>query len=285
MLDLLAELPYRRGKGRLTLELLRRLPPGGTAVGKLPHGARITLGADAMRQTLLPYWIGQYEREVALTFERALAQLAPGKVVGDVGANLGYYTLIAAAARRERGTVVAAEPNPIAFAELQRNVKLNHFENVALRQEAVSHSPGTLNLYVYPESITLASLRPADAALEQKVSVRVTTLDALRDEYGALGLVKLDVEGGEADVVRGGRETLEQDRPFIIYEEFAQGAARFGSSPQELAACLYELGYTLYTIERASWTRAAFSPWLAPDPHAPTYRNILAVPPGHTWTS
>ena len=73
----------------------------------------------------------------------------PGEVVIDIGANVGYYTLIAARLVGETGRVYAFEPDPTNFAILDKNVRLNGFRNVVLEQKAVSNEPGSIELFLH----------------------------------------------------------------------------------------------------------------------------------------
>jgi FkbM family methyltransferase len=166
--------------------------------------------------------IGVIEREVG----EALSLVRPGSAVADVGANDGMYSY---AFTRRAGTVHAFEPLPgcagIVRAYARANARI-HVHQVALSDEAGTRSL-TIPLREGREIATEASLVPqlapqrgaagaAGAAGARVEEIEVRTLDsfALRD----LSLIKIDVEGHELEVLRGGRETLRSERPVMMIE-------------------------------------------------------------------
>ncbi len=274
LLDGLSALPYFRGKGTLAL-LLLRAAPSNSLTARLPNNGRMWLGLEPLRQSVLPYWIGKYEPEVIREFRTALAQLPPNAAVFDIGANVGFYTVLAAAALRARGngTVHSFEPNPMIFAELERNVALNQFTNVQLCQQGVSDVVTEMPLFVNDNAITFSSLRRTQDFLTNEIRVPVTTLDAYTENFVApIGLIKIDVEGGELAVLRGARKLLQEHRPIILYEEFERGYQQFGYTIQDTRAYLRDFGYELLAIDSHT-TRAldALTKHVA-------YQNVLARP-------
>ena len=156
------------------------------------------------------------------------------KVFVDVGAYSGVYTLLACAA--DPGLrAVAVEPNPLKLPQLRANVAANGLaDRVTVVGKALSASPGTARLSV-PEDDSTASLagaRPGDRG----VDVEVTTGDLILDGLD-VGLVKIDVEGLETEVVTGMAGVLRARRPAIIAECLDAGALR------ELRRVTGELGY------------------------------------------
>lgn len=278
-LEFLYYLPYWRGKGKLTLALLRGYSP---VAAKMPFGGRIWIGADPERQTLLPYWIGQYESHILSSFSRQMKTMRDGASIVDVGANLGFYTVVAAGFLRQRGRgkVFAFEPNPRAYAEIVANVALNGFTNVEISPNAVASTIGPTEFFSNPEGITLGSLKPAVNA--RVTHVARTTLDALREHSGHIGLIKIDVEGAELLVLQGARHLLELDRPAVIFEEFDNAYHGFGYSNQDVHQYFQDLEYSLY------WIRGQFAGHVSlidPDielaEETVQYRNLLALPKEH----
>lgn len=278
-LDALSRLPYFRGKGALALGVLKlsRDPEQYTAL--LPNGARVRLGLDTMRQTLLPYWIGKYEPQVIQVFMQALARLGPSADVIDIGANLGFYSVLAAQSLRQRGSGVvhSFEPNPRIFTELGHNVALNSFSNVRLQCAGVGDVTSEMTLYVNEHAVTYSSLRQTQEFLQEEIRVPIVTLDeyAETNKLSRVGLVKVDVEGGELLVFKGARTLLARDHPTLIYEEFERGYQLFGYSAREVRAYLTGLGYRLYAIPENAASDAPLHE-LSGDAGA-GYQNILAT--------
>lgn len=147
--------------------------------------------------------------------------LQPGMVAFDVGANLGYYTLLFADAVGPSGKVVSIEPNPATFELLEESVRLNGFGNhVRLVQAAAADREATLDLFVplgEPKNATVAfgsGTRPAEA----RVPVPAIPIDQLSAGLARVDLLKIDVEGAEPAVLAGMSATIARFRPTIILE-------------------------------------------------------------------
>lgn len=177
------------------------------------HGQRIILDVAEFTATS-PYFGGPvYEPE---TTDYLARHLREADVFVDVGANHGYFTLLAASLVGPAGRVVAFEPNPRVFAQLQAHVHRNHFESRALLIPcALSDGPAdAARLYVSRDAVNsgLSSLTPDPALLATgglseaaTVPVPVETFDRWFATAGLthVDLVKIDVEGAEARVVAG----------------------------------------------------------------------------------
>jgi len=151
-------------------------------------------------------------------------QATDGAVV-DVGANTGFYTLLAAVARP--GSVLwAFEPDPQVRPILEENVRLNHLTGRAiLFAEALSDRPGVASLYLPTREHgcveTSSSLESSFKSSHAEVlPVAVNTLDARVAESmsGRIGLIKIDVEGHEAAVLAGASATVQSHQPWIFIE-------------------------------------------------------------------
>ncbi|KQU54806.1 hypothetical protein ASG72_04115 [Bosea sp. Leaf344] len=148
--------------------------------------------------------------------------LQPGMVAFDVGANLGYYTLLFADRVGPTGKVIAIEPNPATFDLLQETVALNGFDRtVTLVQAAASDcSQEALELFVpfgEPKNATVAfdgGARPA----ELRVSVPGVSIDHLTAGLERVDFLKIDVEGAEPGVLRGMMGTIARFKPTIVLE-------------------------------------------------------------------
>jgi FkbM family methyltransferase len=192
---------------------------------------------------------GKWEPHVADAFRRLLS---PGDVCMDVGANIGYLTLLAAKLVGPTGHVYAIEPAAGAFAALETNVALNDLRNVTALQVAAGAAEGEATLDDRPWGQSLHSyIRRESESREPRVAgtpVRVEPIAALvRPEHiGRLRLVKIDVEGYDLEVLRGLLHLFEAGaRPALIVElhKEAAGAVQL---LQQLATRFSLQPYRLY---------------------------------------
>jgi len=194
--------------------------------------------------------------------------LGPGDAMIDGGANIGLFTLVAAARVGPEGQVIACEPSPTTMALLRANVDRNGFDWVRLHEVALAEAPDRLRLQVFAPGSGFSSFAPADTTTSAHVDVEVTTLDDLAaDLMEEVRLVKLDVEGAELRALRGARLLLEEVRPDFIVELEPEHLARQGGSVAEVQALFDDAAYVGYSIvggrlERllGRWQRPAGDP-------------------------
>ena len=212
--------------------------------------------------------------------DRALleAQVQPGMVVADIGANVGLYTYLLARCVGERGLVYAFEPNPALFASLETNCRTNEVGNVRLHNVALGARDDTLTL-------TRARFNSGDNRLSRReaspasggVSVPVRPLDALL-EGRPLDFVKIDVQGWELEVFKGMRGQLAGSRPLRIYFEFWPAGLRpAGCDPAELLAFLGQHGFRLYRTENHTLTPLPDDDYLEGSLKGTKWINLMAI--------
>jgi FkbM family methyltransferase len=170
--------------------------------------------------------------------------LEPGMTVIDVGANSGYYTLLAARLVGSRGHVHAFEPVAGPFERLRRNLALNGVRNATIKRAAVASSWGRAT--VYPSAVDnndgLGSLLPGHGRSAVGQKVPVISLDQVVSEFreGQVHLIKVDVEGAEAQVFAGARTLLgSPNAPVLLFESFdvapvIKSLVRFGYEVRHL---------------------------------------------------
>jgi FkbM family methyltransferase len=197
-------------------------------------------------------WLGQYVFLTG-TYEPQTAEVIallvdPGDTVVDVGANAGFFTLLAASRVGPAGQVLAFEPVPAVWAALNLNVDLNGVRQVSLHRVALSDANGTLTMYEGPPSHRgVSSLRPlGDGFATHQVEVRC--LDDWMHTLRRVKLIKIDVEGAEQHVVRGMRRLIERDAPFLVVEVTDAYLRKMGHSASMLFGSLAALGYRMFRI-------------------------------------
>jgi FkbM family methyltransferase len=153
--------------------------------------------------------------------EAMLRHLAPGDVFYDIGANLGFFSLLGARLVDGDGRVCAFEPAPANAAAIRRNVELNGLTNVEVLEHAVSERGGIGQLQVVEDQSwsKLAEYGPHPNT-ESVLNVELVSIDDLVREARVPppDMVKLDVEGAEIAALRGMRDTVAAHRPAIICE-------------------------------------------------------------------
>lgn len=164
-------------------------------------GARMFCDPRDLIQRMILHF-GVWEPEVSQVL---VENLAPGDVFVDIGANVGYDTLLASSRVGPEGRVVAIEASPRTFALLQRNLAVNaSASNVRPVNVAVSDRPGTLALYeVNPANIGAAStLASRGGTLHASVEALPLEQILTAEEMSRLRLIKIDVEGAEPPILR-----------------------------------------------------------------------------------
>lgn len=172
-----------------------------------------------------------------------------GDTVIDVGANIGYYTIIFSKLVGEAGKVYAFEPDPVNFSILKKNIELNHCENVIAEQKAVSHKTGPLKLYVNNEN------RGDHRIYDSGDTRKTVTIEAIQlDDYvkAPINFLKMDVQGAEVFVLEGAGNTLRASPEVKIFSEFWPTAIRASHrEPRIFFALLNELGFSFFDINYA----------------------------------
>ncbi len=239
-----ADFLYRQIKGSC-----RRLgfPPGAVET-QLRSGQRMVVNLSDGQQRHI-YYTGIYEHR----FMRCLSRyLSAGQVFVDIGANVGAYTLFAAAQVGPAGQVYSIEPNPKAFARLRQNVELNAFDNCTLLEKAVSDRAGSSAMFSAFDDLAVSRLVGSGSGTppppEETVMVALETLDAcLGDRADAVQIVKADAEGAEMQILRGATATLAA-RPYLLLEVDDRLLKNLGSSQEEVLGFLRDLRYKSYEV-------------------------------------
>lgn len=192
-------LPAARFGFRAYNKALRTLRPEHLATTYF--GARIHCNPLDLIQRMILHF-GVWEPDVSRVIEQ---NLAPGDVFVDIGANIGYDTLLASSRVGSAGRVVAIEASPRTFALMNRNLAANTFSsNVRAVNAAVSDLPGTLDLYEVNAANIGAATTLASRGGTLIASVEALPLEQILtpDERSRLRLIKMDVEGAEPPILR-----------------------------------------------------------------------------------
>ena len=186
--------------------------------------------------------------ETAL-FKRAVM---PGSVVVDLGANIGYYTLLAARGAGASGRVFAFEPAPDNLRLLRRNLAVNGYSNVTVVPKAVAAESGRARLYLSERNLGDHRIYDSQDG-RPSVDVPQVSLDEFFGEAGgAVDVVKMDIQGAEPGALRGMRAVLERSRELVLFTEvWPHGMTRFGGDPRAFLEELAAQGFRGFDVSEA----------------------------------
>lgn len=165
------------------------------------------------------------------------------KTIVDIGANIGNYT-IALKNAYPTSTIHSFEPNSINYQRLVKNIELNEFKNIKANQLGLSDKKGELNLYFEDKNMGAASL--AESAGSKHEVIKLDTLDnyCTQNSIENIDLLKIDIEGGEINCLKGGVGILEKTKKGIIQLEVDYGhCKRLGYTAEELFEFPVQFGY------------------------------------------
>ncbi len=188
-----------------------------------------------------------YEPDVTAVFRRLLL---PGMGVLDLGANIGYFTMLSASIVGPTGHVTAVEPNPRNARLLEASRRANGFEHVRVAQVAAGRDLGLLSLHASFSNGTTSDLAGELGALLDAEIVPCLRADLLVPAGRRINLVKLDVEGAEYNALLGCSELLARDRPVLV-SEFSPSQMRgiSGIEGESYLRWIVAQGYDLSVIQ------------------------------------
>jgi FkbM family methyltransferase len=171
-----------------------------------------------------------------------------GQVVFDVGTNIGYTLLRAAQCVGPTGKVFGFEPAHRNYSKCLKNLELNGLPNVEVQKLALGNTNGPQRLVITDEHNTGMNRLAGDQ--ESGESVEVIKLDdwVIQNSITHIDVIKIDVEGFELNVLKGGYAAIQQHKPALFIEINDSYLRHFGASVQEIFLLLVSQGYNLYDI-------------------------------------
>jgi FkbM family methyltransferase len=222
---------------------------------------------DAIPRSI--FYLGYYEPWETRWLEGALE---PGWTVLDVGAHIGYYSLLCAKGVGPAGSAYAFEPCASTFARLRRNIGLNPGLNIYPEAMAVADKSECVSMAGADNSNTGTShIAGGDSG---NSSVPVTTLDEFveKRKITRVDFIKADVEGYEVKLLAGAEKTLARLKPRLMIEVNPDALVRFGAPAEDLIQTLRSRNYSLY---EATWR--GLRPFTRLPPSG-KYTNVIALP-------
>lgn len=214
------------------------------------QGLTLCLDPDDQMITQMILQDGTYEKAQTALLS---SFLHPGDTFIDVGANIGWYILIASRIVGTKGRVIAFEPAPSSFELLRHNANLNHCGNTILEPKALSNKGGEFPLYLGATNKGHNSILKTSET-RQSVVVEAVTLDEyLGNDEGEIALIKIDTEGAEGFVLAGMEQTLRNHpRTVIIMEFYPTLIRQAGFDPAGLLGRFHHAGYEIQAIDEVT---------------------------------
>ncbi len=230
------------------------------------------LGNDMSRPTFIG---GCFEPN---EFSFMHSRLQPGMVMVDVGANDGFFAVVAARRVGASGKVYAFEPSEREFARLEANAALNRLDNLRPVKRAVADTAGKAVLriceYGHEGQNTLGDfVHQVSGAGTQAVELCSLDCYFASENLSRLDFIKIDAEGAEEKVLRGARGLIEKFQPVILLELLDAALRKQGSSAETVLKLLAELGYRIFDFSSATGRLVESGS----EPHS---ENIVAGPQG-----
>lgn len=236
-------------------------------VARTRFGGLIAGDTTDMIQRLI-FLYGVWEPGLTYWLSRTLR---PGDVFVDVGANIGYFSLLASSLVGDTGRVVAVEASPSIFEQLRANVSLNDATNVRTLHRAASNTTSISRAFRAPDrNLGASSLFPAEGFTDEG-EVQAAPLHELlrKDEVLRARVIKIDVEGAEVEVIAGLLPALSMARPDleIVVEVGGGPPGTRGASEaaSEITSMLASRGFNAYSLARDS-NLAAYARRTRPQP-------------------
>lgn len=192
---------------------------------------------------------GTYERGTLSVIQNVLK---PGDRFVDVGANVGLMSLVAAKTIGASGRVDSFEPLPEIRRLLKLSIEQNQFANIFLHELALGSTPSQMTIHRHPEvnrgSASLAWTNQVNDTLD----IRLETLDRTIFDFSSqpIAMMKIDVEGWELEVLRGGVSALAREPQPVLCIEFSRLHPLQGGKPEDMIEFLSKLGYLPYRLKK-----------------------------------
>ena len=174
-----------------------------------------------------------------------------GDIVIDIGAHVGYYTLLMAQLVGENGKVYSFEPDPVNFQLLKKSVEINGFENVVLIQKAVSNITDKVKLFLGDNDSAINRIYDAKLGdAKESIDVESIRIDEYFKENDELvNFIKIDSEGSEVKIINGMKQFLSRNQELVMMTEFFPFLIKkSGDEPNQYLKSLEKFGFSLYNI-------------------------------------
>ena len=170
-----------------------------------------------------------------------------GMTVVDIGANIGYYSLILSDLVGKKGKVISIEPEPENFRLLLKNINANNKSNINSVKRALSDKDGAIDFFISEEH--KGDHRSYDSGdKRKKIKVKSICLDAFLGSKIKPDIIKMDIQGAEYSAIKGMENTLKKKDVILLMEFSPSLIEKSGNSPKELLNLIEKMGFELKFI-------------------------------------
>jgi len=187
-----------------------------------------------------------YEKFETELFKR---EIKPGMTVIDVGANIGYYTIMSADMVGPTGKVICVEPDSQSVEMLKKNIEANKFNNIECINKALSDKEGVVGFYSSVKNRADNRIYdPGDGRVYTEI--KTTTLDKILSPDTKIDFLKIDIQGAEALAIDGMKESIGRSGKMTLFTEFwPSSIEKTGRSAEKFLQKLIAFGFELYNID------------------------------------
>lgn len=224
-----------------------RVQKAGIQEVSIPLGARLKVYRQDAGVGLPLVLKGSYEKRQTELF---LKSLSAGDVVFDIGANIGYYTVLASRKVGKTGRVFAFEPDWENAQLLFENIRENHCTNVVVEEKAITERGGKIPFSQEKFNKGESSLSYAKNA-PPSCAIQGISLDAYRQKQNIkqIDVMKIDIEGAEVGAIKGGRKTFLSNTKMKLFIEYNPSSlSRYSNQPELLVRLVEAMGFRIVSI-------------------------------------
>ena len=191
------------------------------------------------------------------TFERGTINLfkrlvEPGMTIFDIGANIGFYSLVASTKLKNTGKIYAFEPADIPYNQFRKNIEINNLTNVQLMKLGVAEKDGTVSFNICDDdafnSIGSAPMRE----VKQTLQIEVVAIDSFcaKENISQIDILKMDTEGAEFLILSGGKGVFSSEKAPIVFCEYNRITAKgYENTLNDYEQLLKDYGYQIFELE------------------------------------
>lgn len=169
----------------------------------------------------------------------------------DIGSNIGLFSLLASKKVGAKGKIICFEPAPTTYKRLLENIDLNQFQNIEPRNIGLSDSEGELKFYFSDTGFDAWNSFAPDYRLKKSITINTFTLDKQLEniDKSKIKIVKIDVEGWEKFVIKGGKSFFQNFAPIVMVEFTEDNTFNAGYPIHDIFVELEQFGYEWFSIE------------------------------------
>lgn len=180
-----------------------------------------------------------------------------GDTVIDIGAHIGYYSLLMAGLVGQRGNVIAIEAHPKNFELLQKNIELNGYENITAINKAASDTKKEISLYLDKSGSARHSIIKDNSYCSKPITIEAAKIDDLVTT--PIDFVKVDIEGAEILALKGMQNTIKRSEKMVIISEFTPMFMKaMDVDPKDYIDLLKTLGFEVFNIDEKNMMTETF---------------------------